>query len=160
MISEECIKEFVEDVNKNFMKEKSIESIKDLKPQIIKKFEDLTKKISFKPEWVEGEVAKFTKSIEDSFEHQKEKIISDSLKDFDRTIKKQIEGLISNTFYDRKIFCENFWGHINQTFKEIQHKAKNSIVGLYNKLEIREKGNQPMSRRISLHVDKAKFNAK
>lgn len=52
MISEECIKEFVEDVNKNFMKEKSIDSIKDLKPQIIKKFEDLTKKISYKSEWV------------------------------------------------------------------------------------------------------------
>jgi hypothetical protein len=48
---------------------------------------------------------KFNKSVEDSFEHQKEKIISDSLKDFDRTIKKQIEGVISNAFYDKKIFC-------------------------------------------------------
>ena len=62
-------------------------------------------RVSYKPEWTETEVVKFTKSVEDSFEHQKEKIVSDSLKDFDRTIKKQIEGLISNAFYDNKIFC-------------------------------------------------------
>jgi hypothetical protein len=104
-------------------------------------------------------VAKFTKSVEDSFEHQKEKIVSDSLKDFDRTIKKQIEGLVSNSFYDKKIFCENFWPHINKNFEEIEHKAKNSIVGLYNKLEIRDKGQQSTSRRIAMHVEKAKYNA-
>lgn len=104
-------------------------------------------------------MAKFTKSVEDSFEHQKEKIVSDSLKDFDRTIKKQIEGLVSNSFYDKKIFCENFWPHINKNFEEIEHKAKNSIVGLYNKLEIREKGQQSTSRRITMHVEKAKYNA-
>lgn len=67
-------------------------------------------------------------------------------------IKKQIEGLVSQSFYDKKIFCGNFWPHINQSFKEIEFKAKNSIVGLYNKLEIREKGQQPMSRRIAMHV--------
>lgn len=39
MISEDCLKEFVEDVNKNFMKEKSIESIKELKPLLIKRFQ-------------------------------------------------------------------------------------------------------------------------
>jgi hypothetical protein len=39
MISEDCLKEFVEDVNKNFMKEKSIESIKELKPLVIKRFQ-------------------------------------------------------------------------------------------------------------------------
>lgn len=77
----------------------------------------MTAKVSYKPEWTETEKAKFTKSVDDSFDHQKEKIVSDSLKDFDRTIKKQIEGLISNAFYDKKIFCENFWGHINQSFK-------------------------------------------
>lgn len=81
------------------------------------------------------------------------------MKDFDRTIKKQIEGLVSHAFYDKKIFVEKFWPHINFTFKEIEHKAKNSIVGLYNKLEIREKNQQPTSKRISLHVDKAKHNA-
>jgi len=53
------------------MKEKSIETIKDLKPQIIKKFEDLATKVSYKSEWVENETVKFTKSVEDSFEHQK-----------------------------------------------------------------------------------------
>lgn len=53
------------------MKEKSIEGIKELKPQVIQKFEDLIRKVSYKPEWVEPEKQKFTKSIDDSFEHQK-----------------------------------------------------------------------------------------
>ena len=66
---------------------------------------------------------------------------------------------MSNAFYDKKIFCENFWPHINKNFEEIEHKAKNSIVGLYNKLEIREKGQQSTSRRIAMHVEKAKYNA-
>lgn len=98
------------------MKEKSIETIKDIKPKTIKKFQDIVMKVSYNPEWTETEVVKFTKSVEDSFEHQKEKIVSDSLKDFDRTIKKQIEGLVSNAFYDKKIFSDNFWPHINKNF--------------------------------------------
>lgn len=38
MISEECLKEFVEDVNRSFIKEKNIEGIKEIKPQVIKRF--------------------------------------------------------------------------------------------------------------------------
>lgn len=53
------------------MKEKSIETIKEIKPKTIKKFQDIVMKVSYKPEWTENEVAKFTKSVEDSFEHQK-----------------------------------------------------------------------------------------
>jgi hypothetical protein len=35
------------------MKDKSIEAIKDLKPQVVAKFDNLTKHVSYKPEWVE-----------------------------------------------------------------------------------------------------------
>lgn len=41
----------------------------------------------------------------------------DSLKDFDRSIKKQIEAFVSNAFYDRAIFCDKFWDHINNSYK-------------------------------------------
>ena len=58
----------------------------------------------------------------------------DSLKDFDRSIKRQIENLVSNAFYDKKIFCENFWEHLSKSFVDLEHKAKNSIVSLYKKL--------------------------
>jgi hypothetical protein len=48
MISEECLKDFVDDVNKNFMKDKNIEAIKELKPKTIDTFLTLVKKVSYK----------------------------------------------------------------------------------------------------------------
>jgi hypothetical protein len=33
------------------MKEKSIETIKDIKPKTIKKFEEIVSKVSYQPEW-------------------------------------------------------------------------------------------------------------
>jgi hypothetical protein len=130
---------------------------------VIKKFEGYLEKVSYKKEWSNVEITKFTKAVEDSFENQKERIIIESLKDFDRSIKKQIEGLVSNAFYDKTIFCSNFWGHINTTFKEIEYKAKNSILTLYNKLDLKEKMNTVNSvggKKISQHVERAKFNAR
>lgn len=82
----------------------------------------------------------------------------DSLKDFDRSIKKQIESLVSNAFYDKKIFSENFWGHINTSFIEVEHKAKNSIVGLYNKLEFKPQEGEN-NKFITEHVERARSNA-
>jgi len=44
---------------------------------------------------------------------------------------------VSNAFYDKKIFCENFWEHLSKSFVDLEHRAKNSIVGLYKKLEFK-----------------------
>lgn len=67
MMTEESLKEFVEDVNKNFIKEKSIDSIKQLKPTVIKRFSDFVNKIAYKKEWAQPEIDKFAKSVEDAF---------------------------------------------------------------------------------------------
>ena len=104
-------------MNKLFIKDKNIEGNKNLQPQTLEKFSELVKKVSFREEWADKEIKSFSKVLEDTYRSQKERIIVDSLKDFDRSIKKQIESLVSNAFYDKKIFCDNFWGHINQSYK-------------------------------------------
>ncbi len=64
----------------------------------------------------------------------KDKIIVDTLKDFDRAVKKQIETLVGTGFYDKKIFCGDFWAYINKGTYEIKTKAQTSISNLYKKL--------------------------
>lgn len=41
------------------------------------------------------------------------------MKDFDRSIKKQIEAFVSNAFYNKTVFCDKFWEHINSSYKEL-----------------------------------------
>jgi hypothetical protein len=43
--------------------------------------------------------------------------VVDSLKDFDRSIKKQVENIVSNAFYEKKIFEGSFWNNLNEAFK-------------------------------------------
>ena len=52
---------------------------------------------------------KFQVELEKKFDSQKEKIVNDSMNDFDRILKKQMENVVSNAFYDRKIFTQCFW---------------------------------------------------
>ena len=68
---------------------------------------------------------------------------------------------MSNAFYDKKIFCENFWEHLSKSFVDLEHRAKNSIVSLYKKLEFKpedQKANS-INKSISDHIDRAKRNA-
>ena len=91
--------------------------MRSLQPQALEKFSEQAKEVSAREEWADKGSESFSKVLEDTYRSQKERIIVDSLKDFDRSIKKQIESLVSNAFYDKKIFCDNFWGHINQSYK-------------------------------------------
>ena len=104
-IVDECLREFTDQMNKLFLKDKDIESIKALLPQTLTKFSDYLQKVSYKPEWATNEISNFEKILDDTYRGQKERIIVDSLKDFDRSIKKQVESLVSNAFYDKKVFC-------------------------------------------------------
>jgi hypothetical protein len=90
-----------------------------LKPEAVKKFAGLIQKVSYVDVWADEQILKYEETISAAFKHQKEKIIMDTLKDFDRSIKKQIEAFVSNAFYDRKIFCDKFWDHINTSYKEV-----------------------------------------
>ena len=157
-IVDECLREFTDEMNKLFIKDKSIESIKALLPQTLAKFQDLLKQVSVKAEWSHEESGKFERTLEETYRGQKERIIVDSLKDFDRAIKKQVESLVSNAFYEKKIFCGDFWGYINSAYKEVEHKAKNSIIGLYNKLEFKA-GEGRHSQFVAEHVQRARNNA-
>ena len=89
-IVDESLKEFNEEVNNIFIKEKNIENIKALKPKVIKKFEEVMNQVCYKQESVAEEVENFSKEIDKAFNVQKEKIVIESLKDFDRSLKKQV----------------------------------------------------------------------
>ena len=56
----------------------------------MKKFDKLIKRVSYKDEWAKDHIEDYEALLSRTFLHQKEKIIMDSLKDFDRSIKKQI----------------------------------------------------------------------
>ena len=74
--------------------------------------------------------------LDKKFDSQKEKIVNDPMKDFDRILKKQMENVVSNAFYDRKIFTEAFWETLRKELHKVGFKSKNSIQSLYNKLEM------------------------
>lgn len=76
-------------------------------------------KVCYKNEWANIEFEKYKKKLDEVFKSQKDRIIVDSLKDFDRSIKKQIESMVSTAFYDKEIICNKFWDHINTCSKEI-----------------------------------------
>lgn len=50
-IVDECLREFTDQMNKFFLKDKDIESIKALLPQTLTKFRDYLNKVSYKPQW-------------------------------------------------------------------------------------------------------------
>lgn len=64
--------------------------------------------------------------------------------------------MVSTAFYDKEIICNKFWDHINSSAKEIEHKAKNSIVALYKKLEYNEEN---INKAINEHVERTRENA-
>ena len=50
-IVDECLREFTDQMNKLFLKDKDIQSIKQLLPQTLKKFDDLIGRVSFRNGW-------------------------------------------------------------------------------------------------------------
>lgn len=62
--------------------------------------------------------------------------MNDTIKEFNRILKKQMENSASNAFYDRTIFTEKFWATLNDELKKVSFKSRNSIQNVYNKLEI------------------------
>ena len=50
-IVDECLREFTDEMNKLFIKDKNIESIKSLLPRTLGKFTEYINKVSFKIEW-------------------------------------------------------------------------------------------------------------
>lgn len=60
--------------------------------------------------------------------------MNDTVKEFNRILKKQMENTASNAFYDRLIFTEKFWPTLNEELKKVSFKSKNSIQNVYNKL--------------------------
>jgi hypothetical protein len=60
--------------------------------------------------------------------------VNDTVKEFNRILKKQMENTASNAFYDRAIFTEKFWQTLNEELKKVSFKSKNSIQNVYNKL--------------------------
>lgn len=90
LISDQCLFEFLDAANKIVGKDKSIEDIKQLKPKTYDSFKNNVQKIAYKEEWAAARAEKFALELEKKFESQKEKIINDSMKEFDRILKKQM----------------------------------------------------------------------
>lgn len=65
--------------------------------------------MAYKPEWAKQRVDKFSVELDKKFEQLKDKILNDSVKEFDRILKKQMENAVSNAFYDRETFTNRFW---------------------------------------------------
>lgn len=109
MIADDCFREFSESANRIFSKDKNIEEIKAEKPKIIDKFKSQILRVCYNDDWAEPRINKFQGELEKKFEQQKEKIVNDSVKEFDRLLKKQMENAVSNAFYDRQVFTTTFW---------------------------------------------------
>jgi hypothetical protein len=89
-IADQCLFDFLDAANKIVSKDKSIEDIKQLKPKTYDSFKGSVLKIAYKEEWAVTRADKFGVELEKKFESQKEKIINDSVKEFDRILKKQM----------------------------------------------------------------------
>ena len=114
MISDDCLREFSEAASRIFAKDKNIEEIKGEKPKTIEKFRNYLLRVCYKEEWAEPRLGKFQGELEKKFEFQKEKIVNDSVKEFDRILKKQMENAVSNAFYDREVFTTKFWSTLQE----------------------------------------------
>lgn len=88
--------------------------MKELKPKTLAIFSSNLKNIAYKQEWIVPRTDKFSVQLEKKFESQKEKIVNDTVKEFDRILKKQMENTVSNAFYDRVTFTQKFWQALNE----------------------------------------------
>lgn len=136
IVADDCFREFLETAGKIFSKDKSLEEIKELKPKTLQNFASNIRCIAYRAEWGQARTDKFAVELEKKFESQKEKIVNDTIKEFNRILKKQMENSASNAFYDRTIFTEKFWATLNDELKKVSFKSRNSIQNVYNKLEI------------------------
>jgi hypothetical protein len=136
LIADDCLREFLEAAGKIFSKDKSLEDIKQLKPKALESFRSSLGKVSYREEWGRAREEKFAAELERKFEGQKEKIVNDSVKEFDRILKKQMENVVSNAFYDRQVFTASFWPTLREELAKVAFKSRNSIQGLYSKLEL------------------------
>lgn len=136
LISDDCLREFLEAAGKIFSKDKNMEDMKQLKPKALESFRSSLEKVAYCAEWARARTDKFAVELEKKFESQKEKIVNDSVKEFDRILKKQMENVVSNAFYDRAVFTTAFWPTLREELVKVAYKSKNSIQGLYSKLEL------------------------